>query len=712
MNIPTISIVINNKSYDVRANASILQACEEIGIHLPRFCYHEKLSVAGNCRICLVEVEKSPKPVVSCAMPVSKGMVIYTDTPLVKKVRESVIEFLLINHPLDCPICDQGGECDLQDETLEFGSDRSRFYEFKRTVEDKEVGPIVKTIMTRCIHCTRCVRFSSEIAGQEVMGSFNRGEETEIGTYVQKFIKTELSGNLVDICPVGALTSKPYAYRARSWELQKVDTIDFFDGLCTDIVVQTRAVTTPGFSLGNWQVKTKDEIIRILPRTNGLYQDNWISDKTRHAFDGLRNQRITNTLTKDTIIVGKHPLIADLITELTCRLTLNTTPQIKSVKIGAVIDSLVDLEGLYVLNEVLKHFGGTTLVNTSHRSFINFDIPNFYTLNRSFNSLSDLTSLLLIGTNTRFEASLLNTAIRKHQLARDLNYATIGVYSDLKMKQNHLGVTSKTLLNLVTNKVSLTKNLVNTKGVSVFLGHEILKGKNGGILQNITRFLAKKLFLKTKTGERLSILHANTTSLVFNTLGVNASVRDSFYVPETRDKKLDLLFAVQPFNFQNKKWISTSQYTHIVSLGTHRTINLNPDRFIPLKTFYEKDGFLVNIEGRLRKFYKSVTAPERVVSLETFFITLLRAHSLPSKWLSILSKLWRFNDEIVLTKNLEKLNETYSFTFFDYKEPYFLITYTPFNKPISNFYTTDQLSVNSITMAEASLFLNKNRNFY
>jgi NADH dehydrogenase (ubiquinone) Fe-S protein 1 len=216
MSIPTVPLIINNKAYDVRANASILQACEENGIHIPRFCYHEKLSVAGNCRICLVEVEKSPKPVVSCAMPVAKGMIIHTETPLVKKVREAVLEFLLINHPLDCPICDQGGECDLQDETLQYASDRGRFYDFKRSVEDKEVGPIIKTIMTRCIHCTRCVRFSAEVAGQEVMGSFGRGEETEIGTYVQEFIKTELSGNLADLCPVGALTSKPYAYKTRS----------------------------------------------------------------------------------------------------------------------------------------------------------------------------------------------------------------------------------------------------------------------------------------------------------------------------------------------------------------------------------------------------------------------------------------------------------------------------------------------------------------
>jgi NADH-quinone oxidoreductase subunit G len=211
-----IDITINNRLVKVRSTASVLQVCEEVGYSIPRFCYHEYLSVAGNCRMCLVEVQKAPKPVVSCAMPVSKGMVIFTETPLVKKAREAVLEFLLINHPLDCPICDQGGECDLQDETLQYGSDRGRYYGFKRSVEDKECGPIIKTIMTRCIHCTRCIRFSSEITGLEAMGSFGRGQDTEIGTYIQNFIKTELSGNLVDLCPVGALTSKPYAYKARN----------------------------------------------------------------------------------------------------------------------------------------------------------------------------------------------------------------------------------------------------------------------------------------------------------------------------------------------------------------------------------------------------------------------------------------------------------------------------------------------------------------
>ncbi len=269
-----ISRTINNRQTFVRPQATVLQACEAAGVDVPRFCYHEKLSVAGNCRRCLVEIQKSPKPVVACARPVAKGRVVYTDTPLVRKAREAVLEFLLINHPLDCPICDQGGECDLQDEALTYGADRGRFFEFKRSVEDKECGPIVKTIRTRCIHCTRCVRFSTEVAGNEVRGAFGRGEAREIGTYVHSFLRTELSGNLVDLCPVGALTSKPYAYQARSWELQRVDTLDFFDALGSDITVQTRLRTTTRPVALKRRTVSQEEIVRILPRQNGLYSEN------------------------------------------------------------------------------------------------------------------------------------------------------------------------------------------------------------------------------------------------------------------------------------------------------------------------------------------------------------------------------------------------------------------------------------------------------
>ena len=264
-----LAITINNRLVHVRPTATVLQACESAGIEVPRFCYHEALSVAGNCRRCLVEVQKSPKPVVSCARPVSKGRVVYTETPLIRKAREAVLEFLLLNHPLDCPICDQGGECDLQEEALTFGSDRGRSIEFKRSVEDKDCGPVVKTIRTRCIHCTRCIRFASEVAGRETLGSFGRGEETEIGTYVSTFLRTELSGNLVDLCPVGALTSKPYAFRARPWELTRIESLDPFDAIATEIVVHTRGASSSS-NPSSTSTNVGDAILRVLPRHGGL----------------------------------------------------------------------------------------------------------------------------------------------------------------------------------------------------------------------------------------------------------------------------------------------------------------------------------------------------------------------------------------------------------------------------------------------------------
>jgi NADH dehydrogenase (ubiquinone) Fe-S protein 1 len=230
-----VTVIINGVEVLVDKNSTVLQACESIGIEIPRFCFHERLSVAGNCRMCLVEIEKSPKPQASCALPVMNNMKIFTDTPLVKKAREAVLEFLLINHPLDCPICDQGGECDLQDQAMIYGSDSSRFYEYKRGVENKNIGPLVKMIMTRCIHCTRCVRFMSEVAGLGDFGTTGRGNSTEIGTYIEKNLNSELSGNIVDLCPVGALTSKPYAFKARPWELTSFDTLDISDGLGCNI---------------------------------------------------------------------------------------------------------------------------------------------------------------------------------------------------------------------------------------------------------------------------------------------------------------------------------------------------------------------------------------------------------------------------------------------------------------------------------------------
>ena len=271
-----LKIIIDNTPVYIPANTTLLEACEKLGVYVPRFCYHERLRVAGNCRMCLLEVEKAPKPVVSCAFPVNNAMVVYTSSPLVRKARENVIEFLLINHPYDCPVCDQGGECDLQEQTLKYGSDRSRFFFQKRTVENKNIGPIVKTIMTRCIHCTRCVRFLELVAGTEDFGTTVRGKDTEIGMYINKKLATELSGNLIDLCPVGALTSKPYAFSARSWELKNTSTIDISDSIGSHISVGVKEAT----------------IIRVTPSRCDSINGEWISDKTRFSFDGLNSQRL------------------------------------------------------------------------------------------------------------------------------------------------------------------------------------------------------------------------------------------------------------------------------------------------------------------------------------------------------------------------------------------------------------------------------------
>lgn len=719
MNSNLIPITINNRLFQVRATASILQACEEASVDVPRFCYHEKLSVSGNCRMCLVEVEKSPKPVVSCAMPVSKNMVIYTDTPLVKKARESVLEFLLVNHPLDCPICDQAGECDLQDETLQYGSDRGRFFEFKRSVEDKECGPIVKTIMSRCIHCTRCVRFSAEIAGQETMGAFGRGQDTEIGTYIQSFIKTELSGNLVDLCPVGALTSKPYAFVARSWELQKVDSIDFFDGTCADILIQTRKLSTPQYENGQIKHLSKEEIVRILPRFNGLYSDNWISDKTRYAFDGLRKQRLNNPMIYDRKNIVKAGSWTDIFFDFTTRLTRNifqtwenkSTIMIEPSRIAAVVESLVDVEGLYALNTALKLYGATDIQYGNVKVNLNIDAPFFYNLNRTFDSFDILNGLLIIGANPRFEASLLNTTLRKHQMSRALSYLTVGTFAQLKVKQTHTGNTVKSLVKFLENKESEFSKFYILNQTSLMVGVESLKAHSAFFIQNLVRSLGKKFFIKTKTGTRLSLLHANVTSLAFANLGLDSGVRSIFHLTTGADKKINNLFVVQPHELSSNKWLSTSVYTHVIGLSTHKASNIICDRLLPIKTFYEKDGYLFNIEGRLRKFYKAVTAPLNARSLESFFMALCRVISLPQDWVGSLNAFWFIENELPINNLIEKHIPDYFFNLLSYEEESFSAKNTLFMPAVFNFYVTDMISQNSTTMGECSLFLNENTNF-
>jgi NADH dehydrogenase (ubiquinone) Fe-S protein 1 len=396
-------VFVNDIEVLVKRGSTALQACEAVGIEIPRFCYHERLSIAGNCRMCLVEVEKTPKPVASCAMPLMDGMKIYTDTPLVKKAREAVLEFLLLNHPLDCPICDQGGECDLQDQAIVFGSDRSRFYETKRSVEDKNCGPLVKTIMTRCIHCTRCVRFSTEIAGVEDLGTTGRGEDTEIGTYVGKALESELSGNVIDLCPVGALTSKPYAFTSRPWEIRNTNSIDTSDGIGSNTRIDFRGT----------------EILRVLPRFNEEINEEWISDKARFMHDGLKRQRIGSTFQnkEGKIIATSWKSSLNRVTSLFS----NVDPS----KISFTAGGTTNINTLVIMKDFLNKLGVSNY-NYSTNDSCSPDLSKDYLFNGTIADIENSDVCLIINCNPRVEATLLNARLRKRYLQGGFKVAYIG----------------------------------------------------------------------------------------------------------------------------------------------------------------------------------------------------------------------------------------------------------------------------------------------
>ncbi|WPH04081.1 NADH-ubiquinone oxidoreductase 78 kDa subunit, mitochondrial [Acrodontium crateriforme] len=407
-----VELTVDGKKVSVEAGTALIQACEKAGATIPRYCYHEKLMIAGNCRMCLVEVERAPKPVASCAWPVQPGMVVKTNSPLAHKAREGVMEFLLANHPLDCPICDQGGECDLQDQSMRYGADRGRFHEMsgKRAVEDKNIGPLVKTSMNRCIHCTRCVRFANDIAGAAEMGSTGRGNDIQIGTYLETALDTELSGNVIDLCPVGALTSKPYAFRARPWELYHTETVDVLDALGSNIRVDARGL----------------QVMRILPRLNDDVNEEWINDKSRFACDGLSTQRLTTPLIrKDNQF---HPAtweqalveIGEKFKEI----------QPKGDEIKFIAGHLVETESLVAAKDLANKLGSENLAldqpGGSAPIAHGIDVRSNYALNSKITGVEEADYILLVGTNPRWEAALLNARIRKQWMRSDLEVGVIG----------------------------------------------------------------------------------------------------------------------------------------------------------------------------------------------------------------------------------------------------------------------------------------------
>ncbi|MCJ1482651.1 NADH dehydrogenase (ubiquinone) 78K chain precursor, 5-prime end [Schaereria dolodes] len=420
-----VELTVDGKKVSIEAGSALIQACEKAGVTIPRYCYHEKLMIAGNCRMCLVEVERAPKPVASCAWPVQPGMVVKTDSPLTHKAREGVMEFLLANHPLDCPICDQGGECDLQDQSMRYGADRGRFHEMggKRAVEDKNMGPLIKTSMNRCIHCTRCIRFANDVAGAPELGSTGRGNDMQIGTYLETALDSEMSGNVIDLCPVGALTSKPYAFRARPWELQHFESVDVLDGLGSNIRVDSRGM----------------EVMRIIPRLNDDVNEEWINDKTRFACDGLRTQRLTTPLIRreDKFLPASwEQALAEIGTAYK-----KIAP--KGDEFKAIAGHLAETEALVAMKDLVNKLGSDNLALDQPRGSQpiahGIDLRSNYLFNSKIYGVEEADAILLVGTNPRWEAAGLNARIRKQWLRSDLEIGLVGESFESTFDFEHLG---------------------------------------------------------------------------------------------------------------------------------------------------------------------------------------------------------------------------------------------------------------------------------
>ena len=578
-------VTVDGIEVEVPNGSSVLQACEAAGVEIPRFCYHERLSIAGNCRMCLVEIEKAPpKPISSCTYPVADGMVVHTDSPMVRNGRRGVMEFLLINHPLDCPICDQGGECDLQDQAMGYGMDHSRYAENKRAVKDKNLGPLVKTVMTRCIHCTRCIRFISEIAGVPDLGATARGEHMEVGTYVEKALGSELSGNIIDLCPVGALTSKPYAFVARPWELTKVDSVDALDAVGTNIRIDARG----------------PEVLRILPRLNEDVNEEWLGDKSRFALDGLKRRRLDRPwVRRDGKLVEAtwseaFAAIADKLRDL------------PGDQIGAVAGDLCDAESMLALKELMALLGSTNIDCRQDSARIDPSRRDYYLFNTGIAGIEEADALLIIGANPRKEAPVLNARIRKRWMASAMPIALIGEETDLTYPVQQLGDAPSVLAGLHDGSQDFAKAMREAKRPMIIVGQAALARPDGAAVLAACWRLAAEIGALTPEWHGFNVLH---------TAAARVGGLDLGFVPDANGKNLaamlhggvDLLWLLGADEFDTSR-IGPNTFVvyqgHHGDRGAHRA-----DAILPGAAYTEKPGTYVNTEGRVQRGAMSVYPP-------------------------------------------------------------------------------------------------------
>jgi NADH-quinone oxidoreductase subunit G len=580
-------LTIDGGEIEVPAGTTILQACELAGIEVAHFCFHERLAIAGNCRMCLVEVEKSPKPIASCAMPVGDGMVVHTRSPKALKAQRAVMEFLLINHPLDCPICDQGGECDLQDQAMAYGFDRGRFDENKRAVRDKNFGPLVETHMTRCIHCTRCIRFLTEIAGVQELGATARGEDMEITTYVQRALGSELSANIIDLCPVGALTSKPYAFTARPWELNKTESVDVLDAVGSNIRIDSRNA----------------QVLRVLPRVNEAINEEWISDKTRYAIDGLRRRRL------DRPYAGRRGARVETDWREALDVVAARLKAVPGERIAAIAGDLIDLEAMFALKELLGGLGAVSLDCRQDRAKLDPGCRAGYLFNTTIAGIEQADACLLIGTNPRWEASLVNARLRKRHLRGGFAVAAIGPAVDLSYPVEMLGEGGETLTALAAGEHPWAERLRSAKNPMLVLGQGALIRADGAQVLAAARRIADGCGLVRGGWNGFNVLHRAAARVGGLDLAFvpGPGGRDVAGIVEgCRSGAIEFVYLLGADEIDPDDLGSA----FVVYQGHHGDRGAaRADVILPGAAYTEKDGTYVNTEGRVQLGRRAIFPP-------------------------------------------------------------------------------------------------------
>ena len=672
-------LTIDGTEIEVEDGLTVLQACELAGIEVPRFCYHERLSVAGNCRMCLVEMERSPKPIASCAMPVGDGMVIRTNTPMVKKAREGVMEFLLINHPLDCPICDQGGECDLQDQAMAYGAGLSRFMENKRAVSDKDLGPLVETHMTRCIHCTRCIRFATEIAGVEEIGATGRGGHMEVGTYVAKALSSELSGNIVDLCPVGALTAKPYAFTARPWELARTESVDVMDALGSNIRIDCRG----------------SEVMRVLPVLNEDINEEWISDKTRFACDGLRRQRL------DTPYIRTNGSLEPASWDAALAAVAAAFKDLSGAQLAAVAGDLADCEAMVALGDLMAALGSANIDCRQDGARLDGATRAGYLFNTTIAGIEDADACLLVGTDPRHEAPVLNARLRKRHLAGGFRIGLVGPRLDLTYPVEHLGGGPATLQEIADGTHPFCAALKAAERPMLIVGQGALARPDGAHVLAAARAIAEGCAMVKDGWCGFNVLHTAAARVGGLDLGLLpgdggrdvAGILDGAAGGDIR--AVYLLGADE---------IDTRRLddAFVVYQGHHGDAGAAcADVILPGAAYTEKNATYVNTEGRVQRTRVAARPPGE--AREDW--TILRALS------AHLGCTLPYDDIDAVRARMAEINSGFDDPDRVGAAPWGAfgaagaMDAAPFASPVANFYMTDPISRASETMAECTRLL-------